>query len=112
MKHDDEEPKVDSIWALKADVLSARVLVWLAAASRDVELTPEAHAYFCNRYRRLAGCYRRRGRTSEATEADAKAREHCDDDGPPFEAALAMPKPTRWVRTWAVSDRNDPEDAA
>jgi hypothetical protein len=102
----------DSILTLRADLLSARVLAWVAQVGRDADLTPEAHAYFCDRYRRLAASYRRRGRNGAATKAEARADEHCRDEGPPFAAAMAMPRPTRWVRTWAVSDRPDPDDAA
>ncbi len=104
--------RADSIWSLQADLLSARVLVWIARVGRDAELTPEAHAYFCDRYHRLADCHRHRHRLDAAARAEAKAREHCQDDGPPFAAAMAMPRPARWVRTWAVSDQNDPDDAA
>jgi hypothetical protein len=25
---------------------------------------------------------------------------------------MAMPRPTRWVRAWAVSGQDDPDDAA
>ena len=107
-----DESKSESIWALKVDILSARVLVWIASVGRDADLTPEAHAYFCDRYHRLAGYYRRRNRTGAAAEAEAKALEHCQDDGPPFAAALAMQRPSRWVRTWAVSGKDDPDDAA
>ncbi len=107
-----DQREADSIWALKADLLSARVLVWVARVGRDAELTPEAHAYFCDRYHRLAAYYRRRDRLEAAAQAEAKARGHCQDEGPPFAAAMAMPRPTRWVRSWAVSGRDDPDDAA
>ena len=105
-------PEDDSVWTLNADIVSARVLVWVASVGREGELTPEAHQYFCDRYRRLAGCYRRRGWMAAAERARARADEHCEDDGPPFAAAMAMPRPTRWLRTWAASDRGDPDDAA
>lgn len=107
-----DQREFDSFWALKADILSARVLVWIASVGRDAELTPQAHAYFCDRYRRLAGYYRRHNRPRAAAQAEAEAREHCQEEGPPFAAAMAMPKPTRWVKTWAVSGRDDPDDAA
>lgn len=101
-----------SFWTLRADIFSARVLVWIASVGRDADLTPEAHAYFCERYRRLAACYRGRGRMDAAAEAEARATEHCLDDGPPFAAAMAMPRPARWVKTWTVSGKDDPDDAA
>ena len=102
----------NSLWSLRADVLSAKILVWVASVGREGELTPEAHAYFCDRYRRLADCYRRRARFEAAERAAVKAREHCGDEGPPYSAAIAMPRPARWVRTWTVSGRDDPDDAA
>ena len=108
----EEGSTCDSLWSLRADLLSAKILVWVASVGREGELTPEAHGYFCDRYRRLAGCHRKRGRLRAAERAEAKAQEHCGEDGPPFAAAMAMPRPTRWVRTWAVSGRDDPDDAA
>ena len=41
-------------WSLRLDVLWARVLVWVASFGRDADLTPDAHFYFADRYRRLA----------------------------------------------------------
>jgi hypothetical protein len=102
----------DSVWTLKADLLSARLLVWIASVGRDADLTADAHAYFHDRYSRLARCLRRRGRLRAAREAEANARRHRPPDGPPHAAAMAMPRPARWVRTWAVADSHDPDDAA
>ena len=108
----DQGSTSDSLWSLRADLVSAKILVWVASVGREGELTPEAHAYFFDRYRRLAGCHRRGGRLRAAERAEARAKEHCGDEGPPYAAAMAMPKPARWVRTWAVSGRDDPDDAA
>jgi hypothetical protein len=108
---DHEQRTTDSIWALKIDILSARILVWVACVGRDAELTPEAHAYLCDRYHRLA-LHCRRGHTDAAAKAEAKAGQHWQDDGPPFAAAMAMPRPSRWAKTWAVSGKDDPDDAA
>ena len=108
----------DSVWSLSADLLSARVLVWLASVGRDAELTPEVHLYFFDRYRRLAHCHRTRGRADKAKRLQAKADEHRRAgggiDGPPYAAAMAMPRPNRFIRTEAVSrNRFDgPDDAA
>jgi hypothetical protein len=102
----------DSLWVLRADLLSAHVLVWIASVGREGELTAEAHAFFCDRYSRLAECYRGLGRMRAAGGAEAKASQHCPGDGPPYAAAMAQPRPDRWVRTWAVSGRRDPDDAA
>jgi hypothetical protein len=108
----------DSLWSLSIDLFSAKALVWVASVGRDAELTPEAHIYFFDRYRRLAQCYRAHGRPRRAEQAQAKADEHYrasgGTDGPPYAAAIAMPRPRRFVCTDAVSRSrfNEPDDAA
>jgi len=95
----------DSWWALAADVASARVLVWSASWGRDVELTPDAHLYFFDRYQRLADYHRRRGHNVRERQLQAKADAHhqLSGGGPPYAAAMAMPRPGRFIRTEAVS---------
>src|SRR5262249_2068616 len=96
----------DSIVRLRLDVTSARILVWFASVGRAGELTPQAHVYFFDRYRRLAECYWRRGNKVRALEMDEKAAEHarCGGwDDPPYAAAMAMPRPRTWFTTDAVS---------
>jgi hypothetical protein len=102
-----------SRWSLTADVLSARLLVWAASWGRDAELTPEAHAYFYDRYSRLAAHHRAKGRLRKAARLEVKAREHYspENSGPPYAAAMAMPRPARFIRTTAVSGTG-PDDAA
>lgn len=110
--------KVVSLLLLSVDLLTAKVLVWIASVGRDAELTPEAHIYFFDRYRRLAQYHRARGRVGKAKRFQAKAEEHYraggGDDGPPYAAAMAMPRPNRFVRTDAVSrsEIDGPDDAA
>jgi hypothetical protein len=105
-------------WSLSADLLCAKVLVWIASVGRDVEITPEAHIYFFDRYRQLAAHHRAHGRIEKAKRLQAKADEHYRAgggvDGPPYAAAVAMPRPRRFVQTDAVSrNRFDgPNDAA
>jgi hypothetical protein len=108
---------VGSRLSLSVDLLSAKVLVWIASVGRDAELTPEAHIYFFDRYSRLAGCHRARGSFAKAKRLQAKADEHCRAgglDGPPYAAAMAMPRPARFVRSDAVSRSrwHGPDDAA
>lgn len=96
---------------------SARILVWVASVGRDAELTGEADLYFFDRYQRLAICYRRRGNEARARAWEAKAHEHLRHggwDGPPYAAAMSMPRPRRWLMTDAVSHqrRGGPRDAA
>jgi hypothetical protein len=107
----------DSLLWLSLDVLSAEVLVWMARVGRDAELTPEAHRYFFDRYGRLAQCHRARGRAARAQRLQAKADQHyhaSGGDGPPYAAAMAMPRPARFIRTDAVSRHrvSDYDDAA
>lgn len=107
----------DSAWSLRLDLLSARLLVWFASFGRDVELTPETHIYFFDRYRRLATHHRTHGRADKARRLDAKAKEHYRPGGgdePPYAAAMAMPRPRQWVVTNAVSHTHldDPDDVA
>ena len=107
-----------SLWFLSIDLLSAKILVWVARVGRDAELTPEAHIYFFDRYRRLAQYYRAHGRPHRAEWAEAMADEHYraggGTDGPPYAAAMAMPRPRRFVRTNAASGTrfDEPDNAA
>jgi len=105
----------DSRWSVSLDLLSAKVLVWVAKAGRDAELTSNAHLYFFDRYNRLAELYRARGRFSKASRLQAKAREHYfGNDGPPYAAAMAMSRPAPLIKTNAVSKSrlDGPPDAA
>ena len=108
----------DSLWSLSLDLLSTRALVWVVRVGRDAELTPEAHLYFFDRYRRLAEYYRIHGRPRRAEQAQVKADLHYraggGTDGPPYAAAMAMPRPRRFVCTDAISRRrfDQPHDAA
>jgi hypothetical protein len=96
----------DSATSLRMDIATARVLVWISTAGRDATLTPDAHAFFADRYHRLAECHRRRGNDVRARELQARADEHAELGGwtgPPYAAAMAMPRPRRWTVTNAVS---------
>ena len=103
---------------LTADVITGRVLAWTATWGRDAELSDEAHIYFFDRYRRLADYHRARGHHARAAHLRAKAEEHwrpgAGPDGPPYAAAMAMPRPARWLRTDAVGHHHvdGPDDAA
>jgi hypothetical protein len=100
-------PQSNESWvSLTADLLSARSLVWLASVGRDAELTPDAHLYFFDRYKRLADYHRAHGRLDRARRLQAKADEHWSSGGgghPPYAAAMAMPRPRRFVRINAVA---------
>ena len=106
-----------SHWSLSLDLLTAKVLVWAASWGRDAELTPEAHLYFFDCYRRLAVHHRARGQLAKAKRLQAKAAEHYipgSDDGPPYAAAMAMARPRQFIRTNAVSKNRviGPDDGA
>jgi hypothetical protein len=111
------EARSDSLARLRLDVASARVLVWIVSTGRDAELSEDAHLYFFDRYRHLGDCDRRRGNQARAREMDAKADEHGrlgGWDGPPYAAAISMPRPRRWFTADAVSRHHlgGPKDAA
>lgn len=110
--------EAESSLRLSVDLMSARVLVWFASVGRDAELTPEAHRYFADRYQRLAESHRRRGHLAKAARFQTKAEDHLEaaggGDGPPYAAAMAMPRPARSLRTDAVGTRRGgwPDTAA
>ena len=112
------EASAESWWALAADLWSAKVLVWIASVGREAELTPAAHSYLFDRYRRLAHYHRTHGRPAKGRRLQAKADEHyvpgVGTDGPPYAAAMAMSRPRRFIRTEAVSRHrfSGPDDAA
>jgi hypothetical protein len=96
----------DSLWSLRFDVLWTRLLVWVVSMGREVELRPDTHLYLCDRYARLACEHDRRGRKAKARTLRAKAEEHYQasgGDGPPYAAAMAMPRPRQWITTDARS---------
>lgn len=106
-----------TVIALRADLVAARVLVWTASRGRSVALTSEAHLFFFDRYQRLAAYHRRRGHPQRAAQLQAKAdehRQHTGGDGPPYTAAIGMPRPRQWVVTDAIgtSSPHPPDDAA
>ena len=99
------------------DLVSARVLVWIARFGREAELTREAHLYFADRYHRLSDVHRAHNHVAKANRLEAKALEHnraAGSDGPPSAAAMALPLPRRFIMTNAVSKRrlDGPNDAA
>jgi hypothetical protein len=107
----------ESVTGLRLDLITAKALVWVVSVGRDAELTSEAHVYFFDRYQRLAEYHRRHGHEARARRLQAKADEHYqigDGDGPPYAAAMAMPRPRHWVATDAVSRGHlrGPDDAA
>ena len=69
-------------------------------------LTSEAHFFFFDRYRRLADWHKAHGNEVKAARLAQKADAHYragGDDDPPRAAAMAMPRPKRFVMTDAVS---------
>jgi hypothetical protein len=116
MKRANERP--GSITRLRMDLMTAKILVWVAVASgREVELTPDAHLYLFDRYQRLALYHQRRGHASRARRIQAKADEHYrrgGGEGPPYAAAMGMPRPRQWLATDAVGRHHvkGPDEAA
>ena len=111
------EVMADSHWSLSFDVASAKAIMWFTSFGRDAELTSELDARLFDRYSRLADYHRKRGHADKAKRFEAQAKKHRVDepaDGPPYAAAMAMPRPRRYVYTNAVSSRrlDDPDDVA
>lgn len=92
----------DSWSSLAWDLVSARVLIWLASVGKPCELTPAGNWYLFDRYRRLAAYHRQRGRLAKANRFEVKASEHYVDADGPYAAAMAMPRPRHFVRVNAV----------
>jgi hypothetical protein len=110
-------PKPESISEVRLDLVSAKILVWIATAGGDVEFTADAHMYFFDRYQKLADYHRQHGHAARAHRLQQKADEHYDlggGDGPPYAAAMGMPRPKHWFLTDAVSGHRlgGPDDAA
>jgi len=110
--HPDDRP-----WGLRGDLLVTNALLWVATARRSGEPKPEVHLYLYDRYRRLAEYYARRGQRKKAARLHDKAEAHyrrSGRPGPPFAAAMAMPRPRSPFFTWAVGNREPrgPDDAA
>ncbi len=68
--------RVQTPWQLRADLASARFLLWVASAGRSGELRPEVHLYLYDRYWRLAIYYEQRGKTRRAQQLRIKAERH------------------------------------
>jgi hypothetical protein len=86
---DDSTP----ISALRLDLITASVLVWIATVGRDADLTSDAQQFFSDRYQRLADFHRQHGRPARARRLQTEADEHyrlAGGDGPPFAAAIAI----------------------
>jgi hypothetical protein len=108
--------RTPSILSLRLDVITARLLVWVASVGRDGALTDEAHRYFVSRYLQLAAHHRQRGHLSRAMHFEEKARRHgCSGgDRPPRAAAMGRPRPKAWIITDAIGRAypHRPDDAA
>ncbi len=103
-------------WGLRGDLIITNAMLWVAGAGRVGEPRPEVHLYLYDRYWRLADYYERRGNRKKASRLRNKAEAHykqSGDTGPPFAAAMAMPRPRSPFFTWAVAKgwgRRDPDD--
>jgi len=108
---------VPSLWRLRWDVASTRVLVWLARPSEARVLRPEVHLFLADRYGRLARHHQRLGHARRAIELDQMAEEEFRLGGgvePPPAVAVAMPVPRPRVLVDAVARGGPwhPDDAA
>src|SRR4051812_11111210 len=106
-----------SVLTLRVNLVVAKILVWLATLRREGELAPEAHIYLFQLYSALADFHRSRGHNARALELSERGEQHrrlggSDPDGPPYAAAMAMPRPKRWIVTDAVGRRGFDDDGS
>jgi hypothetical protein len=97
--------QANSVWKLRADLASARALLWVAGAGSRGEPTPEVHLYLYDRYWRLAQHHEHAGHARRAAALRRKAELHyaqSGHDGPPYAAALALPSTRPSVLTSAI----------
>jgi hypothetical protein len=100
--------EIPPVWRLQADLISARLLIWIGSVGRDGEISAEAHLYLALQYDLLSHHYVKRRRYAKARRFARLAADHYRAggwDGPPYAAAMAMPIPERWVIVDAVSRR-------
>jgi hypothetical protein len=91
--------------AISADLLSAKAVAWMVTFRTAGQLTPDDHLFFYERYRQLSDWHRARGHIARARRLADTADEHYEaagGDGPPYAAAMAMPRPSRFTRIDAV----------
>jgi hypothetical protein len=110
------------IWKLHGDLITARLLLWIAGAGRTGDPTPDAHRYLANLYAAFAECYKQDNNFVAVRKYSTNAAFHfrlagpeIDPDNNPPAAALAMPIPKRLIFTDAVSRihiDNPPDGAA
>ena len=88
-----------SIWRVRYDVLSTRLLLALTLAGRHGALHPDVHGFLADRYGRLAAHWRRAGWSSHAAALAYKAEQHAEaaGDDPPPAAAMGLPRHRRTV---------------
>jgi hypothetical protein len=106
----------ESAWRLRWDLWSVKLLLRLAHASGRGQPRPEVHRFLADRYARLAGCHQRAGHSDRARRLRAMSARHLEmggDDGPPYAAAMATPRPRGPVVVDAVGRHvTGPDDAA
>jgi hypothetical protein len=115
------DPKSESPWKLRLDLLSSRLLLWIAGAGRIGDPTPGAHRYLADRYARWSIYCRSKRDEAAARRLWNKAEFHFRLAGPDFEfdpdnepLAIAMPIPKRPSFTDVVARQrvpSPPDDA-
>jgi hypothetical protein len=105
----------ESIWGLRLDLVSAKVLLLLGSSPSDEDLEPSVHLFFYDRYWRLAVLHEAAGRNERAAMLRAGAEYHfafCRG-GPPDQAATARaPRPSMRALAFGRRDRDYHDDVA
>ena len=103
---------------LRLELLSAKILVWIATVGREVELDPETHLYLADVHFRLADAYAAARKLKASRRHRDLANQHAAA-GPstplPPAAAMAMPVPQPYFFTDArgpIVEVEDPDEPA
>ena len=103
-----------SVWKLRADIFTVRLMVWVSVVGQDAEPRPEVHLFLADRYGRLSQVYAHCAPV-KANRLREKAHLHYAAAGirplPPAVAA-AMPVPRPPIFTNARGRRFPPSDDA
>src|SRR5687768_4404755 len=99
----------DRPWGLRSDLVVTNALLWVVSVRSAGQPKPEVHLYLYDRCWRLAEYYRGRGKRKKAAKLYEKTEAHyrrSGRPGPPFAAAMAMPRPRSPFFTWAIGNRS------
>jgi len=108
----DEDLSLRALVCLWLEIITTRVLMWLANPTGRHAFQPHVHLYLADRYGRLATIHRRRARFIDSNRLADTAAFHAaigDELAPPPAAALAVGSERRRVLV-ELEERTDPTE--